>query len=68
MDFLKRYKKMISLRGLTDHTMKSYCTYITAYLDFISIHCINILLRLNILISASFLMFSRLIVNCRTER
>ena len=36
MDFLKRYKKMISLRGLTDHTMKSYCTYITAYLDFIS--------------------------------
>ena len=36
MDFLKRYKKMISLRGLTDHTMKSYCTYFTAYLDFIS--------------------------------
>ena len=35
MDYLKRYKKMISLRGLTDHTMKSYCTYITAYLDFI---------------------------------
>jgi site-specific recombinase XerD len=27
---------MIELRGLTDHTMKSYCTYITAYLDFIS--------------------------------
>ena len=36
MDFLKRYKKMIALRGLTDHTMKSYCTYISAYLDYIS--------------------------------
>ena len=36
MNYLKRYKKMISLRGLTDHTMKSYTTYITAYLDFIS--------------------------------
>ena len=36
MDFLKRYKKMISLRGLTDHTVKSYCTYISAYLDYIS--------------------------------
>ena len=32
MDFLKRYKKMIALRGLTAHTMKSYCTYISAYL------------------------------------
>ena len=28
MDFLKRYKKMIALRGLTDHTMKSYCDYV----------------------------------------
>lgn len=36
MDFLKRYKKMIALRGLTEHTMKSYCTYISAYLEFIS--------------------------------
>lgn len=36
MDYLNQYKKMISLRGLTDHTMKSYTTYITAYLDFIS--------------------------------
>jgi len=35
MDYLKRYKKMISLRGLTDHTMKSYQTYISAYLDYI---------------------------------
>lgn len=35
MDYLKRYKKMISLRGLTDHTMKSYQTYISAYLDYV---------------------------------
>lgn len=35
MDFLKRYKKMIALRGLTGHTMKSYSTYISAYLDYI---------------------------------
>lgn len=36
MDFLKCYKKMIALRGLTDHTMKSYQTYISAYLTFVS--------------------------------
>ena len=36
MDYLKCYQKMISLRGLTDHTMKSYQTYICAYLTFIS--------------------------------
>lgn len=36
MDYLKRYKKMISLRGLTDHTMKSYQTYISAYLEYVS--------------------------------
>ena len=27
---------MISLRGLTDHTLKSYSTYIRAYLDYLS--------------------------------
>lgn len=27
---------MISLRGLTDHTVKSYSTYIRAYLDYLS--------------------------------
>ena len=36
MDYLKRYQKKISLRGLTDHTMKSYQTYISAYLTFVS--------------------------------
>lgn len=33
--YLKRYREMISLRGLTDHTMKSYTTYISAYLDYL---------------------------------
>lgn len=36
MDYLERYKQMISLRGLTDHTMKSYQTYISAYLSYVS--------------------------------
>lgn len=36
MDFLKEYRDMISLRGLTDHTVKSYSTYLRAYLEFIS--------------------------------
>ena len=35
MDFLKRYRQMIALRGLTDHTIKSYSTYISAYLDYL---------------------------------
>ena len=28
------FREMISLRGLTDHTLKSYCTYIHSYLDY----------------------------------
>ena len=36
MDFLKKYQNMIALRGLTDHTIKSYSTYMRAYLDYIS--------------------------------
>ena len=35
MDFLKKYRKMITLRGLTDHTVMSYSTYICAYLEYI---------------------------------
>lgn len=35
MDFLNSYRKMIQCRGLTDHTVKSYCTYIRAYLDYV---------------------------------
>ncbi len=34
--YLNSFREMISLRGLTDHTLKSYCTYIRAYLDYLS--------------------------------
>ena len=33
--YLDAYKQMISLRGLTDHTIKSYSTYLGAYLDYL---------------------------------
>lgn len=35
-EYLKLYREMISLRGLTDHTVKSYSTYIRAYLDYLN--------------------------------
>ncbi len=35
MDYLKSYREMISLRGLTDHTVISYSTYIRAYLEYL---------------------------------
>lgn len=35
--YLDSYKQMISLRGLTDHTIKSYCTYLKAYLDYLEV-------------------------------
>ena len=35
MDYLKVYREMISLRGLTDHTVTSYSTYIRSYLDYL---------------------------------
>lgn len=35
MDYLNTYREMISLRGLTDHTITSYSTYIRAYLDYL---------------------------------
>ena len=35
-DYLKQFREMISLRGLTDHTIVSYSTYIRAYLDYLS--------------------------------
>ena len=34
-DYFNSYKEMISLRGLSDHTLKSYCTYVHAYLDYL---------------------------------
>ena len=35
-DYLKQYQEMISLRGLTDHTLTAYSTYISAYLGYLS--------------------------------
>ena len=35
-NYLYSFRKMISLRGLTDHTLKSYCTYIRTYLDYLN--------------------------------
>ena len=34
-DYLKTFKEMISLRGLADHTITSYSTYIKAYLEYL---------------------------------
>lgn len=34
-EYLDTFVTMISLRGLTNHTVKSYKTYISAYLDFV---------------------------------
>lgn len=36
--YLKQFREMLSLRGLTDHTITSYSTYISAYLQFLSEH------------------------------
>ena len=34
--YFNSFREMISLRGLTDHTLKSYCTYIRSYLNYLS--------------------------------
>lgn len=34
-EYLILYREMISLRGLTDHTVRSYSTYIRAFLDYL---------------------------------
>lgn len=34
--YLNSYREMISLRGLTDHTIKSYSTYIKVYFEFLT--------------------------------
>lgn len=34
--YFNTYREMISLRGLTGHTLKSYSTYIRTYLDYLS--------------------------------
>lgn len=35
-NYLDQFREMISLRGLTDHTIISYSTYIRTYLDYLS--------------------------------
>lgn len=35
MDYLNTFREMISLRGLTDHTVTSYSTYIKVYLEYL---------------------------------
>jgi len=34
--YIDSFREMISLRGLTDHTIRSYTTYLTAYLEFLA--------------------------------
>lgn len=34
-NYIKSFREMISLRGLTDHTLKSYTTYIKIYLNYV---------------------------------
>ena len=33
--YFNSFREMISLRGLSDHTLNSYCTYIRSYLDYL---------------------------------
>ena len=37
MDYIKKYQKMISLRNLSEHTMKSYMTYLKTYLEYLDL-------------------------------
>ena len=39
-NYLKTFREMISLRGLADHTIKSYSSYLKAYLDYLQ-HTLN---------------------------
>lgn len=34
--YFDSFREMISLRGLSDHTLKGYCTYIRSYLDYLT--------------------------------
>lgn len=36
MNYLESFREMVSLRGLRESTLKTYLTYITAYLDYVS--------------------------------
>ena len=33
--YFNSFREMLSLRGLTNHTLRSYCTYIRTYLDYV---------------------------------
>ena len=35
-NYFDSYREMVSLRGLSDHTLKSYSTYIRAYPDYLT--------------------------------
>lgn len=35
-NYLNQFREMVFLRDLTDHTVKSYSTYIHAYLDYLA--------------------------------
>lgn len=35
-DYLNQFREMISLRGLSDHTITSYSTYISSYLNYLN--------------------------------
>ncbi len=35
-NYLEQFREMLSLRGLTDHTLTSYSTYISAFLQYLS--------------------------------
>lgn len=35
-NYLKQFREMLSLRGITDHTLTSYTTYISAFLQYLS--------------------------------
>lgn len=45
MDYFNIYREMISLRGLTDHTLTSYSTYIRSYLDYLTLFFTSCLRR-----------------------
>ena len=47
MNYLKKYKKMIVLRGLTEHTVKSYSTYIGAFIDYNNSHLHKYMSQIN---------------------
>ena len=53
--YLDSFREMISLRGLTDHTLKNYCTYIRITLQTFSINHLKMFHGMNfVIISVGF--------------